>query len=73
MYSDHAFCVFAKEVFTLTMWLLQVTILSALEFHRYARSKYVLNEAPNRNDAMGVENNVRLTTMGAKQFSRVAV
>ena len=39
----------------------------------YARSKYVLNEAPNRNDAMGVENNVRLTTMGAKQFSMVAV
>ena len=29
-------------------------------------NNYVLNEAPNRNDAMGVENNVRLTTMGAK-------
>ena len=41
--------------------------------NNYARSKYVLNEAPNRNDATGVENNVRLTTMGAKQFSMVAV
>ena len=35
----------------------------------YARSKYVLNEAPNRNDATGLANNVRLTTMGAIQFS----
>ena len=36
-------------------------------------SKYVLNEAPNRNDAMGVANNVRLTTRGAIQFSVAAV
>ena len=35
----------------------------------YARSKYVLNEAPNRNDATGLANNMRLTTMGAIQFS----
>ena len=33
----------------------------------------MLNEAPNRNDAMGIENNVRLTTMGAKQLLMVAV
>ena len=35
--------------------------------------KYVLNEVPNRNDAMGVANNVRLITMGAVQFSMAAV
>ena len=29
----------------------------------------MLNKAPNRNDVMGVVNNVRLTIMGAKQFS----
>ena len=29
----------------------------------------VMNEAPNNNDAMHVGNNVRLTAMGAKQFS----
>ena len=40
---------------------------------RVANNYYVLNEAPNRNDAMGVENNVRLTTTGTKQFSMVAV
>ena len=28
----------------------------------------MLNEAPNRNDATGLANNVRLTTMGATQF-----
>ena len=33
----------------------------------------MLNEAPNRNDAMGVANNVRLTTMGVVQFSMAAV
>ena len=32
-------------------------------------NSYVLNEAPNRNDATGLVNNVRLTTMGAIQFS----
>ena len=32
----------------------------------------MLNEVPNRNDATGVVNNVRLTTMGAIQFSMVA-
>ena len=37
--------------------------------NNYARSKYVLNEAPNRNDATCLANNVRLTTMGATQFS----
>ena len=36
-------------------------------------NNYVLNEAPNRNDTTGVANNVRLTTMGAEQFSMVAV
>ena len=36
-------------------------------------SKYVLNEVPNRNDAMGLANNVRLTTMGATQFSMAPV
>ena len=36
-------------------------------------SKYVLNEVANRNDATGVANNVRLTTMGAIQFSVAAV
>ena len=33
----------------------------------------MLNEAPNRNDAMGIANNVRLTTMGTIQFSMAAV
>ena len=33
----------------------------------------VLNEAPNSNDAMHVGNNVRLTAMGAQQFSVVAI
>ena len=33
----------------------------------------MLNEAPNRNDATGVANNVRLTTMGAIQFSMAVV
>ena len=33
----------------------------------------MLNKVPNSTDAMGVANNVRLTTMGAKQFSMVAV
>ena len=33
----------------------------------------VLNEAPNRNGATGVANNMRLTTIGAKQFSIVIV
>ena len=33
----------------------------------------MLNEAPNRNDAMGIANNVRLTTMGAIKFSMAAV
>ena len=33
----------------------------------------VLNEVPNCNDAMRVGNNVRLTAMGARQFSVVAI
>ena len=33
----------------------------------------VLNEAPNSNDATRVGNNVRLTAMGAQQFSMVAI
>ena len=33
----------------------------------------VLNKVPNRNDATGVANNVRLTIMGAIQFSMVPV
>ena len=33
----------------------------------------VLNEAPNSNDATRVANNVRLTTMGAQQFSMAAI
>ena len=37
------------------------------------RSKYVLNEVPNRNDATGIANDVYLTTVEAKQFSMVAV
>ena len=32
----------------------------------------VLNEAPNSYDAMRVGNNVRLTAMGAQQFSMAA-
>ena len=35
----------------------------------YACSKYVLDEAPNRNDATRLANNVRLTTMGTIKFS----
>ena len=33
----------------------------------------MLNEAPNRNDATGIANNVCITTMGAIQFSMAAV
>ena len=33
----------------------------------------VLNEVPNNNDAIHVVNNMRLTTMGAQQFSMVAI
>ena len=33
----------------------------------------MLNEASNSNDAMCVANNVRLITMGAKQFSVAAM
>ena len=33
----------------------------------------VLNDAPKRNDATGITNNVRLTTMGTIQFSMAAV
>ena len=33
----------------------------------------MLNEAPNGNDAMCVAKNVRLTTMGAQQFSMAAI
>ena len=33
----------------------------------------VLNEAPNSNDTMRIGNNVHLTTMGAQQFSVVAI
>ena len=33
----------------------------------------VLNKVANRNDATGVLNNVRLTTLGAKHFSMAAV
>ena len=33
----------------------------------------MLNKAPYRNDATGVTNNVRLTTIGAIQFSMAAV
>ena len=37
------------------------------------RSKYVSNEVPNRNDATGMANNVRLTTMGAIKLSMATV
>ena len=33
----------------------------------------VLNEAPNSNDTMRIGNNVRLTAMGAEQFSMAAI
>ena len=33
----------------------------------------VLNKGPNSNDTTGVVNNVHLTTMGAHQFSMVAI
>ena len=33
----------------------------------------ILNEAPNINNATRVGNNVRLTAMGAQQFSMVAI
>ena len=33
----------------------------------------VLNESPNSNDAICVRNNVRLTAMGAQQFSMAAI
>ena len=33
----------------------------------------MLNEAPNSNDAMCVGNNVRLTAIGAQQFSMAAI
>ena len=33
----------------------------------------VLNEAPNCNDATCIVSNVRLTTMGAEQFSMAAI
>ena len=33
----------------------------------------VLNEVPNNNDAMRSGNNVRLTAMGAEQFSMAAI
>ena len=33
----------------------------------------MLNEVPNRNDATGLANNVRLTTMGTTQFSMAPV
>ena len=33
----------------------------------------VLNEAPNSNDATHVGNNVRLTAVGAQQFSLTAI
>ena len=33
----------------------------------------VLNEVPNSNDATRVANNVCLTTMGAQQFSMIAM
>ena len=33
----------------------------------------MLNEVPNRNDATGVANNVRLTSLGAKQCSMAIV
>ena len=33
----------------------------------------MLNEAPNSNEATGLANNVRLTTMGATQFSMAPV
>ena len=33
----------------------------------------VLNKAPNSNSAMHVGNNVRLTAMGAEQFSMAAI
>ena len=36
-------------------------------------SKYVLNELPDGNDATGIANNVRLTTMGTNQFSMETV
>ena len=33
----------------------------------------VWNKVPNSNDAMRIVNNMCLTTMGAQQFSRVAI
>ena len=33
----------------------------------------MLNEAPNSNDTMRIANNVYLTTMGAQQFSMIAI
>ena len=36
-------------------------------------SKYVLNELPDGNDATGIANNLRLTTMGTNQFSMETV
>ena len=33
----------------------------------------VLNEAPNNNDATHIGNNVRLTALGAQQFSMAAI
>ena len=33
----------------------------------------MLNEAPNSNNAMRIENNVRLTAVGAQQFSMVVI
>ena len=36
-------------------------------------ANFVLNEVPNCNEAMSVANNVRLTNMGAQQFSMTAI
>ena len=36
-------------------------------------ANFVLNKAPNSNDTMHVGNNVRLTAVGAQQFSMAAI
>ena len=36
-------------------------------------AKIVLNEVPNSNDATRIGNNVRLTALGAQQFSMAAI
>ena len=40
---------------------------------KFCGYNFVLNKRPNNNDATCVVNNVRLTTVGAQQFSMVAI